>query len=520
MTSTDTALLESALADPLWRLTSGELYKIAPADGSGLQPFRPRPEQIAVIRAIHGEARRRIIIPKARRLGMSTVLGIVMVDFALWHRQRQCSLIDQNAADATRKLDSIMRVALENLPDWLLDRVKVHKSNNSQLAFDLGGTGKSTIYAGMNARGGSNDMLWVSEWGVVQFEDAKRSAKIRAGALPSARHGITVVETTWAGGKGGDVWDLIEPVLRGESDDWHMMFFPWWVDPRNVSPTAMMDGTAVSYFEKIAGRLASHGIELTDAQRRWWAAERRAQGIFMARENPTFLDDCWTAPVKGAIYLEEIERARGEGRITAFPVDEGSLVHTSWDLGAPQNMCVWYWQIVGREIRMIDCDIGDMGTLTQRVARMHAKGYHYGRHFVPHDAEQTERSGETFLGAIVKAGLPANMVTVVPRIHSVWIGINHAKELFSAIAFRSPQCDRGLDGLLAYRTKITGDGALSVNEPVHDWASHIADPFRTMAEAHRAGLVQFKHTTAAPQPEWHAAGEGRRRRVAEMRVSG
>jgi hypothetical protein len=518
VTSTDTTHLEAALADPLWRLTSGELYKIAPADGTGLQPFRPRPEQVAVIRAIHSEGRRRIIIPKARRLGMSTVLGIVMVDFALWHRQRQCSLIDQNAADATRKLDSIMRVALENLPEWLHPRIRVHKSNNSQLAFDLGGTGKSTIYAGMNARGGSNDMLWISEWGVVQFEDAKRSAKIRAGALPSARHGITVVETTWAGGKGGDVWDLIEPVLSGESDDWHMMFFPWWVDPRNVSPTAMMDSMAVHYFEKIADRLASHGIELTDAQRRWWAAERRAQGIFMARENPTFLDDCWTAPVKGAIYLEEIERARAEGRITAFPIDEGSLVYTSWDLGAPQNMCVWYWQIAGREIRMIDCDIGDMGTLTQRVARMHAKGYHYGRHFIPHDAEQTERSGETFLGAIVKAGLPANMVTVVPRIHSVWIGINHAKELFSAIAFRSPQCDRGLDGLLAYRTKISGDGALTVNEPVHDWASHIADPFRTMAEAHRAGLVQFKHTTATPQPEWHGAG-ARRKRVAEIRVS-
>src|SRR5688572_33424736 len=137
MTTEDTAQLEQHLADPVWRLTSGELYKIAPADGSGLQAFVPRPEQVAVIRAIHGEGRKRIIIPKARRLGMSTLLGVILVDFALWHRQRQSSLIDQNAADATRKLDPTIRVALENLPEWLLDRATVMKSTDGQLAFDL-----------------------------------------------------------------------------------------------------------------------------------------------------------------------------------------------------------------------------------------------------------------------------------------------------------------------------------------------------------------------------------------------
>lgn len=511
MTAADLAPLEDKLRDPLWRMSSGELYKISPADGSGLQPFIPRPEQIKVLSAIVS-GKKKILIPKARRLGMSTVLGIYFADCLLFRRAWQGSLIDQNAADASRKLDRIVRVALDNLPPWLQQSVSFPKSNDSQITVNMAHTGESSFYAGMNARGGSNDALWVSEWGVIQNEDPKRSAKIRSGALPSARHGVIVIETTWQGGKFGDVWELLEPSLTGQADDWNVLFFPWWVDPRNVNAVATIDTAATEYFAKIAPRLEKEGVVLSDAQRRWWAAERREQGVAMTRENPTFLDECWSAPVKGAVFAEKIEQARAEGRITGFPIDGSNLVNTSWDLGAPASMCVWYWQIVGREIRIIDCDIGDHGTLTERVAMMLAKGYNYGKHFLPHDAEQTERTGETFLGAIVKAGLPAKSISVVPRIHDVWIGINHALELFPALAFRSPQCDDGIDGLSAYRTRRQGEGAATTDEPVHDWSSHIADPFRLMAEAHRAGMVAFKHTTAEPRPDWHNPGGGRGRR--------
>jgi len=508
--------LELRLADPIWRLTSGELYKIAPADGSGIQSFIPRPEQVAIIRAIFAEGAKQILIPKARRLGMSTTLGIIAADCLLFRKGWQGSLIDQNAADASRKLDRIVRVALENLPPWLAERVMFTKSNDSQISLDVCGTGERSFYAGMNARGGSNDLLWISEWGVIQHEDPKRSGKIRSGALPSARHGVTIVETTWAGGKGGDVWELLEPTLTGKADDWRVMFFPWWIDPRNVSETAMMDDAAHKYFIKIDARLGVEDITLSDAQCRWWAAERRSQGIFMARENPTFLDECWTAPVQGAVYAEAIDRARSEGRICAMPVDGSSLVHTSWDLGAPANTVVWYWQIAGREIRVIDCDRAFVGTLTERVAFMLAKGFSFGKHYLPHDAQQTERTGTTLAAELGKAGL-TNIVTV-PRTHSVWIGINHLLEMFPALSFRVPQCDGGLDGLAAYRTRRQGEGAQSTNEPIHDWSSHIADALRVMAEAHHAGLVSFKHTAAAPDPEWYGAAR-KRRGLKPMRVS-
>lgn len=512
---------DALLADPMWRLTSGEFYKIAPADGSGLQAFKPRPEQVEVMRAIHVDKVSRLLIPKARRLGMSTTLGVIAADEMLFNRTWQGSLVDATAADATRKLHTIVRVALENLPDWFLERIQFLKSNDSQISISgIAGTERS-IYAGMNARGGSNDFLWVSEWGVIQHEDPKRSSRIRSGALPSARHGVTVVETTWAGGQGGDVWELLEPSLTGKADDWKFLFFPWHIDPRNVAPDAMHDEASNKYFEKIAPRLERESIDLTDSQKRWWAAERRAQGLFMPRENPTFLDECWSAPVQGAVYAEVIERARAEGRITTFPIDGSNLVNTSWDLGSPANTVVWYWQIVGREIRIIDCDRGDKGTLTERAAMMIARGYNLGKHYVPHDAEQTERTGLTVVGELRKL-FPPGSVVCVPRTHSVWVGINHGLELFPALAFRSPQCDDGLTALAAYRTRREGEGALTTDEPIHDWASHTADAFRTMVEAHRAGFVSFKHTTAEPKPGWYVPDGGlkhKRRGLKPMRVS-
>jgi phage terminase large subunit len=194
----------------------------------------------------------------------------------------------------------------------------------------------------------------------------------------------------------------------------------------------------------------------------------------------------------GAIYARLVEQARNEGRIMAFPVAD-TLVHTSWDLGSPANTTVWYWQIVGAEIRVIDCDVGlPFETLTARVSHMLRKGFSYGTHFLPHDAKQTERSGKTFASEIVTAGL-AN-VRVLPQTADIWFGINGLKGLFPALAFRMPQCERGLEALEAYHTKEVELGKIISSQPVHDWASHSCDALRYMAEAIQCGAVKVGAT--------------------------
>lgn len=193
----------------------------------------------------------------------------------------------------------------------------------------------------------------------------------------------------------------------------------------------------------------------------------------------------------GAIYAKLIEKAYAEGRVCNIPIAD-TLVHTSWDLGSPANTTVWYWQVVGREIRVIDCDIGlipEVETITQRVAWMLKKGYSYGKHFLPHDAEQTERSGKTVLSDIRAADM--KNVIVLPRTADIWTGINGLKGMFPSLVFHKERCEKGLEALEAYHTKEVDFGKVIKNDPVHDWSSHTADSLRYMAEAVQAGHVKL-----------------------------
>lgn len=525
MTPEDFATLADKLGDAWWRLTSGEVYKIKTADGRGIIPFQPRDEQKELLRKLlaavekvraHAEAIKlsganpedvEPIDPpqeaeiKSRRLGYSTTIGVFVADCLAFRKSFTAQLVDQTADEAAKKMNGIVKVALNAVIErgWPLKKIK---DSDSELSVDvdlleLKGE-PSTFFAGTKGRGGSLDFAWFSELGVIQFDDPPRAEEIVTGAFPAARHGVKFVETTWKGGKGGKLWEIIKPTIEGTASDWGVHFTPWFVDPRNRSRTAQLDDRTVKYFREIQPRLIKAGITISEDQMRWYAAEWRTQGIFMKRENPTFLDECWTAPIEGAIYAAHIDAARSDGRVCSMPVSGNCLVNTSWDLGSPRHTAVWYWQIVGREIRVIDYDAGFEGTLTERVAMMKAKGYSYGPHYLPHDAMQTERSGSTFAAALREAGLTS--LVCVPRTADVWIGINHVIELLPSIVFRSPAVDSGLEALSNYRQHIEGQGALTKAAPIHDWASHPADAFRTMAEAHRAGFFKFV-SAADPRPE-------------------
>ncbi|WP_397382823.1 hypothetical protein [Prosthecobacter sp.] len=534
MSEDDLALLESKLSDPIWRLTSGEIYKIKTADGRGIIPFIPRPEQVELLRELVDaveavkaksdgwEKQTKKAKLKARRLGFSTTIGVFVADCLGFRANFTATLIDQIADDAKKKMNDIVKVALGALREcWPL---KVLKENDSELTVNIdigeeaGEDGKSTFYAGTRARGGSNDFLWCSELGVIQFDDPGRADEIVSGAFPSARHGVTVVETTWKGGRGGKLYDVIKPSIEGVAADWDVSFSPWWIDPRNVNEHAEHDAESRAYFGRIEERLEREGITLSDAQMRWYAAERRTQGIFMKRENPTFLDECWEAPIEGAIYAEALTRAETEGRILPrLPVAD-CVVDVFMDLGAPQNSPAWFCRRVGREIQVIDHDVGKLGeTIATRYGRWLRKGHNLGTVFLPHDAAQTERTGRTIISDLKDAGVTA--FKVVPVTHDIWTGINALLGLFPSLVFLGPQTEGGRSALSAYRTKEVKAGGIVSNEPVHDWASHHADALRTLAEAVTHGMWKVS-MQVKDLDDWDKQRRKPQAKRAVMRVGG
>ena len=328
--------------------------------------------------------------------------------------------------------------------------------------------------------------------GYIQATDLRRSEEILTGAIPSAKNGTIVVETTWRGGRGGHLWEIVKKALetpeeQKQPDDWRVVFFPWQNDPdyMDSEPQALTAET-IRYFSDKPG--------FSLGQMSWYQRACTQFGMFVAREYPTTIAECFQTPVEGAIYAELIDRLRAEGAIRPAVVDTSALVHTAWDLGSPLNTVVTYFQIIGAEIRVIDCDSDLDLTPVQRVAYMLKKGYLFGSHFLPHDALATQKSGKTFLNELNEVGL--RNCKAVPRTHDIWIGINRLRQILPRFSFRIPACERLLEGLSNYHTVRASTTGLAFDEPVHDWGSHFGDSARVIAEAEAAGMLHSAGSTA------------------------
>lgn len=207
--------------------------------------------------------------------------------------------------------------------------------------------------------------------------------------------------------------------------------------------------------------------ELDDA-RRQMTPEQYAQEFECA----------FDVPALGAIYAKELADCATQGRITTVPYDRAALVHTAWDLGVGDDTCIWFWQQVGREIHLIDYYAANGQPITHYLSVVGSRGYDYGSHFVPHDAEARERwSAGTMTQVAEEQGF--NM-TVLPR-EDVEQGINAARMMFSRCWFDEKKCRQGLDALMNYRREYAEKLGQFKPTPLHDWASHGADAFRYLA---------------------------------------
>ena len=89
-----------------------------------------------------------------------------------------------------------------------------------------------------------------------------------------------------------------------------------------------------------------------------------------------------------------------------------------------RNMVTWFFQILpDGTYRFIDCMAELDITPAERVARIYARGWPMGKHYLPHDAEATQKSGKTFYAELLELGM--TNVKIIPRTKDIWMGINY-----------------------------------------------------------------------------------------------
>ena len=204
------------------------------------------------------------------------------------------------------------------------------------------------------------------------------------------------------------------------------------------------------------------------------------------------------AAITGAYYGRLMVQAEADKRICGVPYEPTALVWTGWDLGIRDATAIWFAQIVGREVHIIDYYEASGVDLGHYVREINARGYAYGGHIVPHDAQAKELgTGKSRLEVLESLGL--RNITVA-TMHRVEDGINAARLLLPKCWFDRRKCVLGIDALKMYRAEYDEKLQTLKPRPVHDWASHGADAFRYLSM-----MLDSLAAVSPPQMEYDPA---------------
>jgi len=186
----------------------------------------------------------------------------------------------------------------------------------------------------------------------------------------------------------------------------------------------------------------------------------------------------WTASIKGAYYSTQMAEAEREGRIMTVPYERNLPVQTAWDLGVGDSTSIWFFQVHGPEVRIIDYYEASGEGLPHYAKVLQDKQYVYGTHWAPHDIVVRELgSGKSRLETARVLGITFRVAPHLP----VDDGIDAVRNLLPRCWFDSLRCNEGIRALRNYRKEYDERRMEYKTRPLHDWSSHAADAFRYLA---------------------------------------
>ncbi|MCK5563687.1 MAG: hypothetical protein KAJ07_00435 [Planctomycetes bacterium] len=188
--------------------------------------------------------------------------------------------------------------------------------------------------------------------------------------------------------------------------------------------------------------------------------------------------------IEGSYYAREMAQAERDGRIGRVPHDSAVCVDTYWDLGIDDSMSIWFIQRVGRACQAIDYyeNSGEGFTFYKNILddRRRDCGYSYGEHVMPHDIMARDLSGEGKTRKAIAESLGISPIVAVPKL-GLLDGIASTRAVISSCWFDAVKCEPGIDALKSYCKEWDNKLKVFKKKPLHNWASHGADSFRTFA---------------------------------------
>lgn len=492
--------LERCLTDPEWRLFSGCLYKIMvkgdSKDGQEGEafsmPFVPNRAQRRFIKRLW----HRNIILKARQLGFTTLIAILWLDHALFNADQRCGIIAQDREAAEAIFRDKVKYAYQNLPEEIRERFPLARDSASELLF---AHNNSSVRVATSMRSGTIHRLHISEFGKICAKFPDKAKEVMTGSIPAVpTTGILVIEST-AEGANGEFYDLSKrsQALHYSHQkltprDYRFHFYAWWQEPNY-----RMDATQVpisremhDYFDGIEQEME---CQIDPEQRAWYVATQQAdfpgREERMWQEYPSTPDEAFQQSTEGHYYAKAMVELTKRGGITSVPVLD-LPVYTFWDIGRSDGTSIWFMQSLRGEDRFIDYYEEHNEDLRHYARILQEKGYLYGAHYLPHDADHkklsdTNRSTREQLQAL----LPGQSFRIVPVITQLVTGIHAVRKHIKGAWFDKERCAFGLERIRGYRKKFNQAQGRFIDEPdKSNGCSEGADALRQWAQAKDSGL--------------------------------
>ena len=211
------------LRDRWWRLCN--LYWIQDENGVAVK-FVPNEAQ----RQLWDDQHYLTVILKARQLGFSTFICIFILDTCLFRANTAAGVIDITLDDVKGKLGKI-KFAYDRLPEDIRKAIPLKTDNTLELAWVNG----SSVKGGTSHRGGTLQILHVSEFGKISAQFPDKAREIRTGAFGTVHSGQMIFVESTAEGVGGDFYNIVtEAEQRAQAgktpakQEFKLLFFPWW----------------------------------------------------------------------------------------------------------------------------------------------------------------------------------------------------------------------------------------------------------------------------------------------------
>ena len=294
-----------------------------------------------------------------------------------------------------------------------------------------------------------------------------------------------------------NAWAYIRPILA-ENDGWASFIYTprgrnhgwslynmarksddWYCENLTVNDTKREDGSPI----------ISH--EIID--------QERAEGMEEALIQQEFYGS-FESQIAGSYYADQISAAKEQGRIGRLPIEPSLPVHTAWDLGIADAMSVWFFQSVGKEIRLVHYYEATGKGMEHYIQYLNqwsnTNGVMLGTHLAPHDIEVRElTSGRSRKETARQMGISFRTVQR-PRVKAE--GIQAVRRMFPRFWIDDERAEQGYNCVASYRREWDEKAGRFRDNPVHDWASHGADALQTLALGWRESLSPA-HIQRAPQ---------------------